>query len=132
MSRGKNGPHLCTVTLAQPLRKWKTPHQPLPTEDLKTTFDSRRHQERAGKHFLPAETWSQLHEGLPREVRQIGQRPVQTTDHFLLSCKGFREERRTIGKELGKDDLALPLLLQTKGIAATLCLPENTKVATRK
>jgi ribonuclease HI len=57
----------------------------------------------------------------------------QTADHLLLSCKWYRRERRQLKETLRENNLTLPLLLHTKkGIAATLCFLEGTKVATRK
>ena len=58
---------------------------------------------------------------------------IQTADHLLLSCKWYRQERRRLKETLEEDNITLPLLLHTKkGIAATLCFLESTKVATRK
>jgi hypothetical protein len=58
---------------------------------------------------------------------------IQTADHLLLRCKWYRQERRRLKETLEEDNITLPLLLHTKkGIAATLCFLESTKVATRK
>jgi ribonuclease HI len=58
---------------------------------------------------------------------------VQTREHLLLSCKWYRLERRELQNDIGEKELTLRLLLQTKkGIAATLCFLEKTKIATRK
>jgi len=58
---------------------------------------------------------------------------VQTREHLLLSCKWYRLERRELQNDIGEKELTLRLLLQTKkGIAATFCFLEKTKIATRK
>ena len=58
---------------------------------------------------------------------------IQNTEHLLLSCKWYRQERRQMREALEEDSLTLPLLLHTKkGTVATLSFLESTKIATRK
>lgn len=57
---------------------------------------------------------------------------AETTEHLLLSCKLFKEERRELQKQINSR-LSLSLLLHsTIGIAHTLSFLDKTKIVTRK
>lgn len=56
----------------------------------------------------------------------------QTPKHLLLSCRLYRNERKTLQHEL-RHTITLPLLLHTKaGVEATIAFIQSTRIGTRQ